>query len=381
VNDELVAELRRLGLFPKGPLGLHLITGDDGSFYLRAHYFIGVWWLKGGKQFVRVRPKSFNGKFVNASKMLLEILTDREVANAPELSQVFKVEPDEPLIKLDGRDEQFLFFLLIYYLRLLSKLVKKGLKKSYGFIEKELTSRTKGKLLVTPTLRRCTLKGLPYRSVCRYPALTADTLENRILKAALVLASQKLRDLRVAETLVRSLNRTFEAVSLTPVSETDFLKLKRARLYPEYEEALKLARLIFYQLGYDPLASSTDSAITAVPPYSINLPLLFELFVWKKLKERYPGLVRRKPPAGQDAPDFVVEGRGIIDAKYKYDAEPDRKDVCQLTRYARNENLRAFFGGEPKLFLVYPSFNAETVKPVKLYHEVYQWHLPVPFVE
>jgi len=295
----------------------------------------------------------------------------------------------------------FLPFLIIKYLRTLERLIKKGLKKGYSSLDKDFNNRIKGKIILKETYQRYFTKGVYTKTRCRFQMLAEDFLDNQILKCALVQATKYLgvTNLNISEinNLASYLNCMFEKISLRRISDFDFVKIKHSPFFPEYKEALELARLILKSLGYDPLIDVNE--VQRVPPYMINMPKLFELFVWNKLKKIYGGVLYQKG-YGKDVPDFIISGEGIvIDAKYKYEynygEEFSKADVGQLSRYGRNKKIRKEVFGkencEPALFIIYPSFS-ESNESNKLelerqkesltdYYYIYKLPLTVPYFE
>ena len=130
---------------------------------------------------------------------------------------------------------------------------------------------------------------------------------------------------------------------------------------------------------------------TKVPPYIINMPKLFELYVWSKLKERYKRIYYQYNARG-DIPDFLVEDKSlIVDAKYKYidGNNPDSEDIGQLSRYGRNRIIRDIVLGkryvenlEPRLIIVYPTFDRSVIcSKIKSYYKIYKVAVPIPLCD
>lgn len=118
------------------------------------------------------------------------------------------------------------------------------------------------------------------------------------------------------------------------------------------------------------------------------MPKLFELYVWSKLKKKYPDVLYQHNANG-DIPDFLIESKGlIIDAKYKYidESKPGLDDIGQLSRYGRNRKIREIllredvYDKEPILVIAYPVFEDSAVKcsEVEDYHNLYKQAIPIP---
>ncbi len=371
-NSDDIEKIDNLGLYLKF---------DNGIFKLHSYYFIGVWWLKEGetyKTYIRVKPKDYKNRCANPIAMLLEIIKDSEIANSSEFKNTFRIDLQSPFIELDSEDRTFILFVIIKYLSVLENLVRKGLRKGYISVKDSLDGRVKGKILTKETYQRHLSKGIYTKTVCKFPLFTEDFLENQILKSALVQASKYilLINFNNEETinLINFLSYTFEKVSLRQISEIDFLHVKHSPFFPEYKEALKLAKLILKTVGYDPFSNIAKTSLKSVPPYMINMPKLFELYVWKRLKEKYGSKVIYQFESGGDVPDFLIEGEGkIVDAKYKYieNSKVSPEDIAQLSRYGRNKEFRRTVCGdereEPELIIAYPIFENEYYEEEEYY--------------
>lgn len=118
-------------------------------------------------------------------------------------------------------------------------------------------------------------------------------------------------------------------------------------LYREYEQAIRLAQLILKRYSY--AIDQTETEQITTPPFWIDMSRLFELYVYKKLRDIFPGkgeVVYHFRAHGQE-PDFLVNSvdesgndlKLIVDAKYKTYGDDDRSvelaDIRQLSGYAR----------------------------------------------
>lgn len=148
--------------------------------------------------------------------------------------------------------------------------------------------------------------------------------------------------------LIRYIQPAFEQVS----DEVDIRKARNFRsnpLFREYDQALRLALLILRRYSYT-LSRTTEQQVLT-PPFWIDMSKLFELYVYKKLREVFPGkrevIYHRK--FGRQEPDFLLcaekDGqtyRFVIDAKYKPRYENGAvniEDVRQVSGYARLEKV------------------------------------------
>lgn len=372
-------------------LGLYIKLENDG-YKLCNYYFIGAWWLEEEeKTYIKVGPKEREGKFADPIAMLNEILRDAEIANHKEFKNLFYVDTKSPPIELEHEDNTFILFLVIHYLNLLAKLVKKGLRQGFILTEQDLNGRVRGKINIKGTYQRHISKGIHTKTTCKFHILTQDFLDNQILKAALIQASKFIRFIKFEisglDEVINYLNFVFERVSLRKILDADFSRVKHSPFFPEYKEAIEFARLILKNLGNDPFSNVSRSKI--VQPYIINMPKLYELYVWLKLKGEFnENKIIYQYNASGDRPDFIIEHENIIiDAKYKYiDKKPNTDDIAQISRYGRNRKIREIISSndekskEPKLVIAYPVIEEDEVKveEVEGYHKLYIKAIPIP---
>jgi len=64
-------ETENMKVNPTKSLGLYLKINENSTFTLKAHYYIGYWWVsEEEKIYVRIAPKKRNGKKVDFVKVL-----------------------------------------------------------------------------------------------------------------------------------------------------------------------------------------------------------------------------------------------------------------------------------------------------------------------
>jgi len=377
-----ISEVKNLGLYLKY---------EGNTLTLCTYYFIGVWWFREKDIYIRVEPKDNEGKFADPILMLNEIMKDQDIVSNKEFQNVFRIEDNASPISLESGDTTFMLFLIVKYINVLERLVRKGLKRGYVFAEEDLNGRVKGKINLKRTYQKHISRGVYTKNYCKFQVFTEDFLDNQILKSALFQASKYVRNLEFQSftlmNLLSYLSSVFEKVSLRPISDIDFVKVKHSPFFPEYKEAIELARMILKYLGYDPFANIQE--LKEVPPYIVNMPKLFELYVWKKLKELCPNSeILYQYRAGSDTPDFLIKDRDIIiDAKYKYryDSKSLSEDIGQLARYGRNEKIRKEINAkeEPILIIAYPVFdeNRKGIEPINDYCRFYKLAIAIPYRE
>ena len=122
--------------------------------------------------------------------MLFSALKHQEISK--EVYELYEIKWDEPPIEINKKQDLLTPFLIIEYLSLLKKIVKKGLKKSYYKTEGNLNNRVKGKILVSKTIKSNLMKGKQLNTVCSFEEFGINNIENRLLNKALVFIQRLL---------------------------------------------------------------------------------------------------------------------------------------------------------------------------------------------
>lgn len=315
-------------------------------------YFIGVDWIIENVKAIYVEPK-LNKDSVEQTdyiKMLFSALKHPEVAKHTD--DLFEIKWDKTPIIITQQQDLLTPLLVVQYLRLVKEIVRKGLKKSYYKIENNLYAKVKGKVMVSQTIKQNLVKNKPLHTYCSYDEFGLNGLENRLLKKALVFIQRYLPNIKNLQSekytteIFNYINPAFEFVS-EEVNLHDIKHTKTNAFYKEYEEALKLAKLILKRFGYN--VSNTQKKTIKTPPFWIDMSKLFELYVLGLLKDTYGANALyggKEAKLNYGLPDYLITKEGekcIADAKYKlrYDNNEEYKidDVRQLSGYARDEKV------------------------------------------
>ena len=117
-------------------------------------------------------------------------------------------------------------------------------------------------------------------------------------------------------------------------------RCKRNKLYREYEEAVKLAKMILRR--YDNSIDRVSAEKHTIPAFWIDMSLLYEHYVLGALRKAYGPKILYQANVTTGKPDFLYvdeERPLILDTKYKprYGAgRLDVEDIRQLAGYARD---------------------------------------------
>lgn len=322
---------------------------NQEEFKFQTSYFVGVDWIEEGKA-IYVAPKQNNGEVeINYLKMLIDAF--QEEAHTKHLDELFEVDFDKPFISINQSQDLLTPLLIYQYLKLLKAIVRKGLRKSYYKVDRNLNARVKGKVLINQTIKQNLVKSKITSTVCRYEEFGINSIENKVLKKAFEFSKSVLSTINTdikngASSFCSYIAPAFQLVD----SEVNILELKHIKpnpLFPEYEHALKLAKIILRKYGYS-ISKTTENRMET-PPFWIDMSKLFELYVYSKLKKEFPlpGEVIYHPTINGLEPDFLIRSRDeefkmVVDAKYKpryNDSSIDVDDLRQVSGYARMKGV------------------------------------------
>lgn len=401
---------------------------NDTSYNLVASYFIGVDWVIENHTAISVFPKidsrineviesADNELYISKSdnkelldidlisvdyfKMLQHCFEDYEVSN--ETGDLFNINWHAPEITIE-RDEDFLTPLLVVkFLNILKKIVQKGLRKSYYKIDENLTSRIKGKILVSNNIKQNLVKNKLTKTVCRFDEFGINSFENRLLKKALLFCRSYIdhhKNLFQGNSsylqLINYCSAAFELVS-DDVSVNEIRNSRFNPFFKEYQSGLEIAKILLKKFSYSISKTSTKEITT--PPYWIDMSKLFELYAFCFLKKIFkkPGeLIYHYSTYGNEL-DFLinsVDTKMVVDAKYKplYSIGQVHQDMRQVAGYARLNKVYDKLGvTEEKVIdclIVYPDMqNGNTIndndtfskkQEIKSYNKMYKLGIRLP---
>jgi len=259
------------------------------------------------------------------------------------------------------------------------RLVRDGLLQDYVTREERLPL-LRGRLLPLEQVTR------HYGQVdvleCRYDEFETDVDENRLISAALQVASPKCRDEGVRNS-VRLMRSVFQEICLADDLDWDWVTQppEYHRRNQHYRIAHEYARLVLRGLAVkDLFQASTTSSFT----FLLDMNALFERFVTGLLAEGLVDANVRVIPQRRDRsaiveepsgkayrtviPDILLTGRSVatkfrvpVDAKYKLyqEGKIEPADIYQLFFYAYAFDRPS--PGESRLaraFILYPSTDA-----------------------
>lgn len=315
-------------------------------------YFIGLEWIIPNKEALCVSPK-LNTKEAKLDYLSM-LMNGLKYEQSPEfLNQLFDIKFDEPPISIKQEQDLLTPLLVIQFLEMVKTIVRKGLKKSYYKVERNLNAKIKGKVLIGQNLKQNILKNKPLNTVCQYEEFGFNSFENRLLKKVLRFVQRYLSSLQLpnithkAQNVFSYILPAFEMVD-DNVDMSAVKQLKINAFYKEYSYAVQLGKLILKRFGYNLAAVNEQTKKVSVPPFWIDMSKLFELYVLGLLKERFGNDIEFQVHGNYGDADYILKKEGmkmIIDAKYKPQYQFESidnyliKDIRQLSGYGRDKLL------------------------------------------
>lgn len=311
-----------------------------------AYYRIGAEWV-GCERALVVAPKA-GMEGIDWPAMLMRCF-DTEEGRADGLGRIYDIDFDVPPIKDATLQNILTPLLVVHFVGIVRRIVTRGLKRDYVQKEGNL-SRVRGRIGFLQNFRRNVIVGRADRVFCRYSELSVNTCENRLIKRALLFAERIVGRMldqgqRSAIMLQGRLNGCLAAFAEVDdrVELWEVRRCKRNKLYREYEEAVKLAKMILRR--YDNSIDRASAEEHSIPAFWIDMSLLYEHYVLGALRKAYGRKILYQANVTTGKPDFLYvdeERPLILDTKYKprYGTGTfDVDDIRQLAGYARDRKV------------------------------------------
>jgi 5-methylcytosine-specific restriction enzyme subunit McrC len=324
-----------------------LLEPENGNHLLQTSLLrIGLDWLNDTKDIaVYVEPKLDDAtNKTDYTKMLFSCLRHSDVVD--HTKDLYEIKFDEPYIEVSQYQDMLTPLLVVQFLQLLKTIVRKGLKKSYYKVERNLNSRIKGKVIISQTIKQNLLKNKPLKTFCQYDEFGFNGIENRLLKQTLLYVKKYLSIFPSHSTFLEYATPIFN-YCLPAFHEVDknieiksITGIKTNVFYKEYSEAIRLANLILKRFGYNIKNVEGQNNKVKIPPFWIDMSKLFELYVLGLLKDSFGSAVQYHYKKSGNELDYLLNNSDhqmVIDAKYKpsYDETFKNEDIRQISGYAR----------------------------------------------
>ena len=322
----------------------------------RFSYYIGAMWLDQvteekeslnnttttksttEKTAVIVKTKIQNIDFM---KMFISCLANEK--SAKDFDSIYHIYFNEDYIEYKDRSSlpEIEPLTIAHFIYSLEAIIKKGLKHNFIYREENL-SKIKGKLILKQHIKENIMKAREYKAFCRFSEYDRDCVENRILKKALLICQKKLsNNYTEINTKLSHCLSVFQGVN-EQVTNWELSHTKLNPIYREYKSSIEVAKRIIK------LQRQKEGKEKASPPFWIDMPLLFERYVYSlmlKNKDQWNNVLYQKRTQ-RGIPDFLLTEDNIIaDTKYRmYEDKIILEHARQLSAYARTVSIRKEFG-------------------------------------
>ena len=305
--------------------------------------------------------------------MLFEALKHPDIFE--HTKDLYEIKWDKPEIEINQEQDLLTPLLILQFLQVVKRIVRKGLKKSYYKVEQNLRNRVKGKILVSQNIKQNLAKSKNLNTICSFDEFGFNGIENRILKKALVFVQRYLpahKNLDSNAFFTHAFNYimpAFKQVS-AEASIRDCQHIKINSFFKEYKLAIELAKQILRRFGYN--VQNASVAQVSTPPFWIDMSKLFELYVLGLLKDKYKSTgtieYHDRSSSGNEI-DFLINTREfkmVIDAKYKLkyqSGQVNHEDIRQVSGYARLKHIYDKLGKTPSDNTLYPLIDCLIIYP------------------
>jgi len=374
----LSEEIYQKSFFYRPDMLCFRLYNDGTNLFADTNYFIGVDWLVPEKAAVYIEPKLNAISQIDFTQMLLQSLEGTE--NVNHLDNLFHVDYSQTWITIPTQKDLLSPTLIVQFLMLAQKIVRKGLRRSYYRVTENLNNRVKGKILIGEQIKHNILKNRLTKTICSYQEYGINTPENQFLKLILQFAGSYMdqrNSFFTSEQLFKLKNilhfclTAFEQVSVLE-NKHQRIKVSPNPFYKEYNKAIEIGEYILKRFSFN--ISKTNQTQTSTPPFWIDMSKLFELFVFGKFKKIFPRpgeITYHDAFMGGKETDILIKSDGykcVVDCKYKpqyQSSSPSLDDKRQLAGYTRLKSvynkLSIPLDQVVRGLIVYPNQNASIV--------------------
>lgn len=312
---------------------------DNSPWGYYASYMIGAEWIDDKEALVVTTKKGMEK--IDFLTMFMTCFTSDLAVEA--FSEIYNIDCEAPNIHAPSLKGVLSPLIVLHFLGVVSRI--RSLKKGYVHYRENL-KKVKGHIQVMKNERKNIAVKRFDRVFCDYDEYTANIPENRLIKKALLFSKQILMHIiekhqsgTKAKIMLSRALAMFENVS-EDVQTRDVRQIKGNKLFSEYNEAIRLAKLILQQ--YDYSISKVSMEEENISPFTLDMSLLYEHYVYGLLREAYGKRISYQYKGETGYPDFLYcssGSRAILDTKYipKYEAALlDNYVIRQLSGYSRD---------------------------------------------
>lgn len=312
----------------------------DPGYY--ASYVIGAQWFDKAKTLPLVVTTKHGCDRIDFLKMFSVCFNSG--IEAKDFSRIYEVDMEQPRIKAPELRSVLSPLIVAHYLSIVREIAKRGLKKDYVQREDNL-KKVKGRIDVFRNERINIQKKRFDKVFCRYQEYSEDTVENRLLKKALVFSQQILQVDGISESMLSLQHTVHECLSAfanvsDQIEVSEVKMIKHHKLFKEYDDAIKLAQMILHRYDYS-ITNITTAEEEYCPVFWIDMAMLYEHYVLGLLREAYGTKIHYQVRGRTGYPDFVCYSpQVVLDTKYIPRFEHGGIDtyiVRQLSGYSRDK--------------------------------------------
>lgn len=310
-----------------------LPNSDQWGYY--TSYKIGAEWIDENEAIVVTTKRNMEN--IDFLKMFMTCFSSN--IELESFSKIYSINFEKPSIKAPALRSVLSLLIVIHFINAVNRI--KNLRKDYVHYSNNL-NKIKGHISVLKNERKnISLKRFD-RIYCEYDEYSLDIPENRLIKKALLFSKNLLFKYNQHHSINYLLNKAlslFHDVSdNVTIKEVD--RIKGHKLFNEYNEAVRLAKVILRHFDHNIIKESHSDEM--VPPFVIDMSLLYEHYVYGLLREAYGNKIIYQYRSRTGVPDFLYVSEdfiGILDTKYipRYNDSPiDTYVIRQLSGYSRD---------------------------------------------
>ena len=312
---------------------------DKSPLGYYASFKIGAEWIDNKETLVVTAKRGIDK--IDFLRMFMTCFTSDLALDS--FTDIYKIDLDKPPILAPVLSSVVSPLIVIHFISVVNRI--KSLKRGYVHYQKNL-KKVKGHIKLLKNERLNIAIKRYDRMFCEYDDYSVDIPENRLLKKA-ILFSQVLINNMSHNHLVYPPIKLFITKALKKFDNVgDDVDIKSVgqirshKLFNEYSEAIRLAKIILKHFDYS--INNVSISNNKITPFVLDMSLLYEHYVYGLLHEAYHDKIVYQFKGKTGKPDFLYKSKGfkaILDAKYMPQCEENllAKDVVrQLSGYSRD---------------------------------------------
>lgn len=312
----------------------------ESGYY--ASYVIGAQWFDAEKTMPLVVTTKHGCDHIDFLKMFSVCFNSG--SEAKDFSKIYDVDMEQPRIKAPELRSVLSPLIVAHFLSIVKEIAKRGLKKDYVQREGNLR-KVRGRIDIFRDERLNIQKKRYDRIYCRYQEYSEDTVENRLIKKALLFSQQILRMTGISQSLLPLQHTVHECLSAfvnvdDQIEIWEVKSIKHHKIFKEYDDAIKLAQMILHRYDYN-ITNITPAEEENCPVFWIDMAMLYEHYVLGLLREAYGSKIHYQVHGHTGYPDFVCYSPQVVwDTKYipRFGhGSIDTYIVRQLSGYSRDK--------------------------------------------